>query len=240
MTRAVRTPSRVETDYTTVSLVSAAIPAFVRLEPNPDFTPETLVAYELGYRVRPHERLFVTASGFYNDFQHALSTELLSPFVERMPPDPARLILPVEFGNGLHGSSYGGELTGDIRPYPWWRITANYSFLKVVMTRNPGGHDVSQEATYEGRIPHHQLQAGTSFDLARVEVDYLIRYISELQAVKVQGYSASTFRIGWHAAPHFDLALVGQDLFSDHHLEWPSAPNVEIERSVYGSVTWRR
>ena len=45
VTRAVRTPSRVEADYTTTSLVSPATPTFVRLVPNPEFDSEKLVAY---------------------------------------------------------------------------------------------------------------------------------------------------------------------------------------------------
>jgi iron complex outermembrane receptor protein len=48
ITRAVRTPSRVETDYTTTSLVSPTGPTFVRLLPDKDFASEKLIAYELG------------------------------------------------------------------------------------------------------------------------------------------------------------------------------------------------
>lgn len=243
VTRAVRTPSRVETDYTTMALATTnPIPTFVRLVPDPDFESENMVATELGYRLHPHERVFVTASGFYNDFTHTLSTELMKAFVETTPL-PVRLILPVTFSNGLHGSSYGGEITSDIRPFPWWRLTANYSYLQVVMTKNPGGRDVSQEQTYEGRIPRHQVQAGSSFDVKQWSIDYQFRRISKLASVSVPGYSASTIRAGWHPEPRLELAVVAQDLFADHHLEWPSGipgGNIEIQRSIYASVTWRR
>jgi len=125
VTRAVRAPSRVETDYTTTSLANAVVRAFVRLQPNPEFKAEALVAYELGYRVRPVQRLYVTVSGFFNQLANTLSTELSTPFVETTPP-PARVILPVTFANGLHGNSHGLEVTGDFRPVAWWRTTANY------------------------------------------------------------------------------------------------------------------
>jgi iron complex outermembrane receptor protein len=78
ITRAVRTPSRVETDYTTTSLANPAIPAFVRLQPNREFAPEELTAYELGYRVRTVPSLYVTVSGFVNSLENTLSTELLT------------------------------------------------------------------------------------------------------------------------------------------------------------------
>ncbi len=158
-------------------------------------------------------------------------------------PLPVHLILPVTFDNGLHGNSYGGELTSDFRPYPWWRLTGNYSYLKVVMSKNPGGKDVSQEQTYEGRIPHHQVQASSSVDVGQWSVDYQFRYVSRLASVAVPGYAASTIRAGWRPDPRLELAVVAQDLFGDHHLEWPSGiagGNIEIQRSIYASLTWRR
>ncbi|HZT75332.1 MAG TPA: TonB-dependent receptor [Vicinamibacterales bacterium] len=242
VTRAVRTPSRVETDYTTTSLASPAVPAFVRLLPNEAFVPEELVAYEAGYRIRPVERLYVTASAFYNDLQHTLSTELLTPFVETTPP-PTRLILPVDFANGLHGNSQGVEFTGDARPAGWWRLTGNYSYVFVAMSRNPGGADVSQEKHYEGAIPHHQVQLGTSFDVGRQwALDWMFRYVSALPAQSVPSYNASDVRIAWRPQPSWELALVVQDLFAAQHLEWPSGAgaNIDIGRSVYARVSLKR
>ena len=242
VTRAVRTPSRVETDYTTASLATTApLPTFVRLLPNPDFVPEELIAYELGYRARPIDRAYVTVSAFYNDLQHTLSTELLTAFVETTPP-PVHLILPVDFANGLHGNSQGVEMTGEVRLASWWRLTGNYSYLYVAMSRNPGSRDVSQEKHYEGAIPRHQVQAGSSFDVARWSFDWLFRYVSDLPASSVPSYSASDIRVGWRLNSHVELSLVGQDLFDDHHLEWPSGSgaNIEIQRSVYGRLTWRK
>jgi iron complex outermembrane recepter protein len=136
VTRAVRTPSRVETDYTTTSLANPSVPAFVQLQPNQQFEAEELTAYELGYRRRTIRALYVTASVFFNHLEHTLSTELLTPFVETSPAPP-RLILPVTFRNGLHGNSHGFEVTGDVRPLAWWRWTTNYSFLRIQTTRNP-------------------------------------------------------------------------------------------------------
>jgi len=244
ITRAVRTPSRVETDYTTTSLVApGAVPTFVRLVPDADFDSEKLVAYEVGYRGQPASRASVTVSTFYNRLTDTLSTELLTPFVESDGVNPPRIILPVDFANGLHGSSYGAELTGDVRPQPWWRLTANYSYLNVQMTKDPGGNDVSQEHRYEGLIPHHMTQFGSSFDLAKAwSLDWLYRHVSALPAGPVPGYGASTLRLGWAVTPRLDLSVVGQDLFASHHLEWPAPADapLEIQRSIYVRVVWHR
>ncbi len=239
VSRAVRVPSRVETDYTTASLVSTVpLPTFVRLLPDAAFDSEKLVAYEVGYRVQPLAQLFVTASAFYNDYRDVLSTDLLRAFVETSPP-PVRLILPVTFANGLHGNSRGVELTADYRPASWLRLTSNYSYIAISMSRNPDSTDVSQEKHYEGSTPHHQAQAGASFDVRRWSFDWMTRYVSELTALQVPAYAASDLRVGLRLARGVELSLVGQDLFRTHHLEWPTTDgNIEIERSVYARVTW--
>jgi iron complex outermembrane receptor protein len=240
-TRAVRTPSRVETDYTTTSLANPAVPAFVRLQPNPRFVPEELIAYELGYRAQAAQTLYVTVSAFVNQLDDTLSTELLPSSVETTPP-PARLILPVTFANGLGGNSHGVEITGDLRPVSWWRGTANYSWLRVQMTKAAGSADVSQERRYEGLSPQHQVQVSSSLTLPRrVSVDAVVRYVSSLPAGPVPAYGTSTLRAAWQPRPDLELAVVGQNLHEARHLEWPSGTSsVPVRRRAYLTLTWRR
>lgn len=240
VTRAVRTPSRVETDYTTTSLNSPAVPSFVRLLPNPDFESEELVAYEVGYRVTPARTVFVTATAFYNQHDDVLSTELATPFVETDGPGPPRLILPVSFRNGLYGDSRGAEVTADVRLRPWWRVTANYSFLMIEMHEDEGANDVSQEVRYERSNPRHQVQATAAIDAGRgVSVDWSFRYISALRTGNVPAYATSTIRLGWQVRPGVELAVVGRDLHERAHTEWLGSP-VQIQRSAFVQVTVRR
>jgi iron complex outermembrane recepter protein len=240
VTRAVRTPSRVETDYTTTSLVSAAPPTFVRLLPNPGFVPEELVAYELGHRIRLRN-VYVTASGFFNQLTNTLSTELGTSFVETTPGTP-RVILPVQFLNGLHGNSHGVEITGEVRPTSWWRSAANYSLLRIQLTRDAGGRDVSQERRNEGLSPQHQFQLSSSFDLPRrFTLDWYLRAISELRAGPVPAYATSDVRLAWQSATGLEVALVGQNLHQRHHLEWrDGAAATELRRNIAVTLTLRR
>lgn len=238
ITRAVRTPSRVETHYETTSVMNPAIPAFVRLVPNPDFRPEKLVAYELGYRLRPRSDVYVTVSAFYNTLDDVLSTELLTPFSEETPSS-SRLIVPVSFRNGLTGSSRGVESTADVRPAPWWRTILNYSFMDVELARLPGSMDVSQERANEGRTPHHQVQLRTAFDLPRqMSFDWFLRFVSELADGDVPAYATSDLRIGWQPVPAMEIALVGKNLHAREHREWPG--EIGIQRSAFVSLTVRR
>jgi iron complex outermembrane receptor protein len=241
VTRAVRTPSRVETDYTTTSFLSAApAPTFVRLLPNPSFVSEKLVAYELGYRMRT-ERAYLTASGFYNHFTDLLGTDLVDRFTEGDEANP-RTILAVQFANGLHGASYGAEITGDVRLVAWLRLTANYSYIDVTMNKDPGSRDVSQVNRYENLVAHHQTQAGLSLDLGRGwSADVFGRYISSLAAGPVPAYGTMDVRAALAITPRVRIAVVGQDLLDRQHLEWQSgATTASIRRSVYASLAWTR
>ena len=48
-------------------------------------------------------------------------------------------------------------------------------------------------------------------------------------------------RLGWRPLPSLTIAVVGQNLLTDHHAEFGggSSGTTEIERSVYGKVVWR-
>ena len=50
----------------------------MRLNPNPAFVTEKLVAYELGYRVQAGNGVCVTASAFFNDLEDTRGTDLLT------------------------------------------------------------------------------------------------------------------------------------------------------------------
>jgi iron complex outermembrane receptor protein len=238
VTRAVRTPSRVETDYATTSVADPSIPAFVRLVPNPDFVAEKLTAYEVGYRLERSPLFLLSATTFFNHLQDTESTELLTPFVETTPL-PARLILPVTFRNGLHGNSHGIELTGDLRPVPRWRSTISYALVRIQMTRDPGSNDVSQERRNERLSPRHQVEVQTSLDVLRnISADWFLRYVSELREGPVPAYATSTVRIGWQLHRRMELALVGQNLHQSRHREWPGA-HIQIRRTAHISFVWR-
>jgi iron complex outermembrane receptor protein len=242
VTRAVRTPSRVETDYSTTSFIDLSgtpptVPTFVRLQPDPGFVSEKLTSYELGYRGRPMTSMSITASAFRNHYDDLLSTDLLPQFSEA-----DRLIIPVTFGNGVHGWSRGVELTADVRARSWWRITANYSYLTVDAAKDPDGSDVSQVATYEGTVAHHQFQLASSLDLrGGWSLDGAVRRISRLASGAIPAYATANVRVARQLGSGLEVWFAGQDLLQRRHVEWPSAGGtVAIERSVSLGLAWRR
>jgi iron complex outermembrane receptor protein len=236
--RAVRTPSRVEHDLElTVLLQPTAPAAFLRLTPNKEFQSEKLVAYEMGYRVRPASRLYVTFSAFFNDYADLVSNEVRTPFFE-VEPSPPHVVLPLIWGNGLGGHAHGMELNSDWRVTNWWRLNSNYSYLRINLKKDPGSLDSSTEGMMEGSSPRHQVSLQSSINLEpSLEFDWIFRVVSGLPSLRIPSYVTSNVRMGWRPYGNWELSVVGQNLHQPRHAEFSGG--VQIERAVYGKMTWQ-
>ncbi|MBV9506799.1 MAG: TonB-dependent receptor, partial [Acidobacteriia bacterium] len=85
VTRAVRTPSDVEDDLTNTVLRSTDPLAFNVTKGDGKFTSEILVGYEAGYRQLISRNVSVDLAVFRNDYDHLLSSEPGTPFLESSP-----------------------------------------------------------------------------------------------------------------------------------------------------------
>jgi iron complex outermembrane receptor protein len=244
VTHAVRTPSDGERDFFLTGLIGVTngVPFFARFNANRNFQSEKLNGYELGYRRLIGHNLYLDLAGFYNQYYDLFSEDIIGPaFVETTPP-PTHLLLPAEFGNGLQGSTMGGEIAPEWRPTSFWRLRGSYSFLHMVIEKSPGSLDVGTAAQVAGSSPQNEVMLQSSFDLPkRFTFDFDYRYISVLKALKVPAYSTGNARLAWTAARYWELSVAGENLFQPYHVEFPSdpGPNVAIKRSVYGKLVWR-
>lgn len=225
VSRAVRSPSRVDRDLFAPS--SPTLPG--GLAGGPDFNSETVIAYELGYRIRPIDRLALAVSAFYNDYSdiRSLGTNALSnnAFV---------------FGNDNRAETWGFELSENYQFADWWRLRAGYTFLRKHVSIKPGGSDLNQGRA-EGNDPEHQVVVQSIIDLPYgLEFDSNLRYVGSLPSPAVPSYFTFDLRLAWHATPNLELSIVGQNLWADQHPEFgPSLTRQEIPRSLYGKVVWR-
>ena len=241
-TRAVRTPSRVETDFETGSLVNPAGPTFLRLIPNPSFDSEVLVAYELGLITTVGAHVMTTVSVFHNEHDNVLSTVLNPSFVET-DSTGSRTIFPVEFGNGLRGHSDGVEVTADVRPMSRLRVTGNYSYFILDLFKKPGGQDLSQEVRNESGFPAHQVQITSTVTLPhQMSVDWFLRYLSAVPTFAAPAYTTSNLRWAWQINPRLNVYVLGRNLHQDTHVEFSDGANGQfgIERAVLVGLRWSR
>ena len=201
------------------------------------FDSEELLAFELGYRVSVSDTLAFDITGFYNDYDNLRLATAGTPFVET-DPAPDHTVLPFLILNGGGGETFGIEVTVDYRPKPWWSVQASYSFLEV-------DFDTPQDGSASnGDAPEQQFVLQNRFNLPRnVELDTILRYVDQLPALGIDGYVTIDARIAWRPTEDLELALVARNLIESEHPEFVptivfSVPT-EVQRSVYGKITWR-
>lgn len=226
VSRAVRTPSRIDRDF------ALSIPGVITvLAGSEDFESEEVLAYEAGWRLQPHERAWLSLSIFYNEYDNIRSAE----------PGPPPFGLPIILANGVEGETYGLEVAFGTGVTDWWHLRGGYTALKKHLRIKSGSADVN-EATAESNDPEHQVVIQSTVDLpGRISLGAVCRYVSALPEPRVDSYIELDVRIGWQPVEYLELAVVGQNLLDNSHPEFvPESPSPrEIERSVYGSLTFR-
>jgi iron complex outermembrane recepter protein len=238
ISRAVRTPSRIDRDIDERTGISV-VPSL--LQGGTTFDSESLIAYELGYRGQLGDKTTVSISNFYNDYDNIRSASL--------SPPPALLGLPVVFENNLAGQTYGTEISATQQVLDWWSLRAGYDLLEEHLHVKSGQTDVNN-AHNETADPEHQFSLHSSMDLPEnIEFDTGLRWVDTLDtnngaAVEtVPSYFELDARLSWHITKDLELSLVGQNLLHDHHPEFglpttTTTTREEIVRSVYGKIAW--
>ena len=241
VTRAVRTPSRVEEDLQLTALVAQTPLTFFRAIGDRKFSSESLIGYEGGYRSLVGPRFHLDIAAFYDNYDHLLSVAPGAPFSESSPPPP-HTVIPLFFRNGLLGRTAGFEIAPDWTPTHTWRLRGSYSYLHIDLSKRAGSPDASTANSTEGSSTHHQVAIQSSLDLPKkLEFDQTFRYVSSLPAQLVGAYTTADVRFSWHATRSLDVSIVGQNLFQPHHAESGGDPGplVGIERSAYIKLTWQ-
>jgi iron complex outermembrane receptor protein len=222
ISRAVRTPSRVDRD-----LANATRPPFT--VGNPDFESEKLIAYELGLRTQPIQTLSASIATYYNDYDDLRTFEPLS----------AASPLPLTVGNLLGGHTYGAELSADYQPSTQWRLSGGYTFLHLDLHLKPESRD-PLGGVLDTRDWNRQAFLRGSLTLpANLELNGTLRHISRLTSQEVPAYTELDVRIGWRWSAALDLSLIGHNLLHDSHGEFGPPGRQLIERSVFAFITWQ-
>jgi len=206
-----------------------------------NYESEELLAYELGYRVQPMDQFSVDIAAFFNNYSNLRTLEPGNPFLE-VSPSPAHLVFPFTADNKMDGETYGVEVAAGWRPLDWWDLKATYTYLQIQLDLGrDSGDPLSLSA--EGESPHHQVSLRSSMDMTRdLALDWWVRYVDDLPSQDVGSYFMLDVRLGWKLHGNVELSVVGQNLLDDRHPEFEpeliDTIATQIERSVYGKVTW--
>jgi iron complex outermembrane receptor protein len=232
ISRAVRAPSRIDRDVS-----QAAPPYLVVLKGGPDFISEKVTAWELGYRAQPGPGFGLALSAFYNVYRDVRSTTITLP-----------TLLPFYFVNDLAGDTWGLEFSSTLQVTDRWSLHAGYNLLQEDLHVKPGRVDISNGRN-ETADPGHQVSLRSSLDLPHgIELDAGLRWVDTLRnnngptPGSVPAYFELDARLAWHVTDALEVSVAGRNLLHDRHPEYgfPAPDRTEVERSVYGKLTWRR
>ncbi|MDF3056124.1 MAG: TonB-dependent receptor, plug [Rariglobus sp.] len=241
VSRAVRVPARYDRD---ARLNTAAFqapgdpPVLIALISEDNVDPETLNAFEAGYRFNKDNRLSFDLTAFYNQYDGILAYVPGTPFFENTPA-PAHLVIPLYFQNALSGDTYGTEVAVRWRVTEWWKLIAGYSWLH--MRLHP-------QETPEGQNSQHQYQLRSYFDLPHnFQLNAAAYYVGStstpLKAATVPLDSILRVDVGltWRPRPGIELGIWGQNLLEPSQSEFGSFKKntlSEIPRSYSARVIW--
>lgn len=231
VSRAVRTPSRLERDaIADFATVNVPAPLLVQLIGNDSLEPEELLAYELGIRGRLHERVLIDFAAFYYDYDNLIKLDPLGP-----PTMGTQLIQPV-FQNNTLAENTGFEVAINYLLSDQLSLSAQYSYLNVDMDY-PGTTQFDEEGT----SPHNQLTMQLVYDINHeIQLGISGRYVDELTSIPIDSYVDMDARIGWTPREAVEFSLVGKNLLDAYHAE--SSPSTstsifEIERAVFAELS---
>jgi iron complex outermembrane receptor protein len=230
VSRAVRTPVRIEEDANT-TLVAAQNPTlFTTLEgAGRTLSSEELTALELGYRRQVNEQISFELATFYNIYDNLIA----NPIIAILPGAPP--VLVSQFQNAQSAQTTGIELNGQWKIDEKWRLQGWYSFL-YMQVHGPGG------AQIPGNSPTNQAYLMSSWDLPyKCEFDLMPRYVQNLPTLDVPSYATMDARLGWRPNDSWEFSVTGQNLLQSHHLEFVGQTTIlsEVNRGVFAQIIWR-
>ena len=216
ISRAVRSPTPFDED------VVESIGSTVFLTAVSSFRSEKLTAFELGTRLLLSGSASLSISSFYNIYDDLRSVE----------PAPGGF-LPLRWGNGIKGDSYGFDAWADVRVTDWWRLKPGYSLL-VQKFRFDEGSMPLLGISQVGNDPRHRATLRSSMDIGReINFDFDLRYVSALPDPHVPAYTELGARLGWQFSDRAELSVSGFNLLHRRHRELPASQANPLRRSVF-------
>ncbi len=218
VSRAVRTPSRLDRDLLEPATVA----------PARQFRSEKLTAIEAGYRGQPGAGTTLSLSLFYNIYSDLRGVTFIgTPF-------------PLQISNDLRGTTYGVEAAVTQQLTPWWRLTGTASWLHKDFELRPGATDLSAGASL-GRDPDYQFALRSRMTLPQgVLLDLGVRAVDGLEEPAIPGYVEADARLGFRLDDQVELYVAGENLLHDRHLESNDVQRAQwIARSVYAGTRLR-
>ncbi len=242
ISRASRTPTRRDVGLDAALAVLPG-PAEIALLGNPNMKSEHVIAYEVGYRAQPIDRVSLDVAAFFNTYRGLESLEPSPSFFDSDSVPPL-LVYPIVLGNKMYGTTQGVEASVNWKVTHRWTLSPGYSFFKMNLHTEAASLDSTSVSDTQGSTPDHQAQLRSHMELSRgFSWDANAYFVERLPAQFVPSYTRLDTQLSWRLAERIELNLVGQNLLRDHHEEFndllQSVNSSLAKRSAYAKLTWQ-
>jgi len=239
VSRAVRVPSRGEADASLHQVLPGFRPGGETLDLDIDgshtLLPETLIAYEAGYRFQ-HKSFSLDLATYYNDYDRLINTRESISFL------PGELVTSYRYVNQGGAQTHGAELSAQWHPIHRWALAGG-------LTETRGSSNALQAT------PKHLFNLQSQFNLTRkIDFHTSLYHYSEIPLGRIASYVVVPFQsvpefdrldVGgdWHLRPEWTLGIWGQDLQSPRHIETRNTLFRDgaglVPRSVVFKLMWQ-
>jgi iron complex outermembrane receptor protein len=241
VSRASRTPTQRDIGIDAV-LAALPGPSEVALLGNPNIKSEHVIAYQLGYRAQPTERLSIDLTVFLNNYHDLESAQILPSFFDPNSVPPVT-VFPETYGNRMYGMTEGFEASVKWKATSRWTLRPSYSFLEMHLHTEPGTQDSTSVEDAQGSNPGNQAQLRSHVELSSSFAwDTNAYFVGPLPAQFVPSYTRLDSQLTWQLRERLEVNLTGQNLLRDHHVEFndqfQSVNSSEVKRSAYVKLSW--
>jgi iron complex outermembrane receptor protein len=214
------------------------LPVEVVVQGNDDLKPETMEAFEAGWRWRPNRSVSVDLALYRNEYEHLILLRSLPPQVV-FAPSP-HIEQHMAYRNAGSAVSHGAELATEWAAMDGLRLQAfaarhdiDEGRLETGVSGGLGGKDVGRTASARARI---DVSPDTEIDLAW-------RSLGASLDGAVPAYDAVDMRVAWRPLHSLELSFGVENLLDEEHVEsddfLSGSLGVELGRSYFASFVWR-
>jgi len=224
ISRATRTPSRIDNDY----LVDQP---FFHIEGNKNINSETLIAYEIGYRVQAQKNLSFDLNTYFNRHDNLINIE-----VDRI--ENRRVFYTQQ--NSEKGQTLGFELSSKWHVYSIWLLQLNYSWLDLKLSKKESfSHNNNIKVA---NSPTNKLTLLSSFTLnPKWKIDNFYSYVDKLKDINIPAYHRFDTQIRYQYSDDLEFSFLWKNMFHKRHFEFTGGNTLfstEVEDSISLKMNW--
>jgi iron complex outermembrane receptor protein len=239
VSRAVRVPARIEMDMFEIGDVDIDDDevAYELVIPGRRFNPETLTAYESGYRFVTARRLSIDVASFYNAYDNLKSVEAGQETATATPI--VGTMTPLTLANNAFGVTYGAEVAA------YWTVTesvqlsGSYALLRMNLRSRPWS-TADHVDEPEGELANNMFFLRSYTDLpGQLELNGELRFVGAIRGQNVPAYWDANVRASRSIGHGVRIGVALENLLHERRHEWDGEDGLVQSRSARARIDWR-